>query len=144
MLGTLFVWFLAVLLTLVCVFFVIFVLISLVDVEDDHVNPIHMCEKVNKIILPEYACQASIILLLFVTGNWMEALFNVPMLGFHIYRVSQQQHLLDPTCIFSRTKHEKYINMGKFFFYILTLFYYMYQIISIITKAALGRKYGFS
>merc|ERR1712137_1447772 len=143
MLGSLFIWFLAVVLTLVCIFFVIFVLISLVDVEDDHVNPIHMCEKVNKIIVPEYICQACIIILL-VTGYWMEALFNVPLLGFHIYRLQGGQHLLDPTCIFSRTKVEKRINMGKFFFYILTLFYYMYQIIAIVTKAALGRKYGFA
>lgn len=142
MIGSLVLWFTAVFLTLICILFVICLLISLVDVEDDHVNPIHMCEKANKIIVPEYICQGLVVLLLLATGCWFEVLINLPLLCFHINRYQKREHLLDPTCIFSKTQTEKYIGMGKFVFYILTLFYYLYQIIAIATRAALGRKYG--
>lgn len=56
------------------------------DVEDDHVNPIHMCAKANKIIMPEYVCQALIVVIFTLTGYWIDALINVPLLCFHIYR----------------------------------------------------------
>lgn len=56
------------------------------DLEAEMINNIDMCRRVNYIVLPEYATHAILTAGFLVTGNWLEFVINVPLVGYHIHR----------------------------------------------------------
>ncbi|KAI9145976.1 cornichon [Paraphysoderma sedebokerense] len=99
------------------------------DLECDYINPIDLCNKLNQFVLPEYAAHAFLTIVFLLSGSWLALLLNLPLLSYHVDKVSKQRHLYDATEIFRTLqlhKRESFIKLG---FYLLCFFYYLYRMI---------------
>lgn len=99
------------------------------DLECDYINPIELCNKLNKLILPEAALHGFITFLFLINGYWFSFLFNVPLLAFNIKKFTGKNYLLDATEIFrtlSKNKNESFFKLGG---HLVFFFYYLYRMI---------------
>ncbi|ORY94609.1 cornichon protein-domain-containing protein [Syncephalastrum racemosum] len=99
------------------------------DLECDYINPIDLCSKLNKFIMPEMVGHAFLFCLFLVNGNWLSMLINLPLVAYNAMQVRQSKHQLDPTEIFrtlSVHKKEAFVKIG---FYCTCFFYYLYCMI---------------
>lgn len=58
----------------------------MIDLESDFVNPIDMCGRTNRLVIPEYVTHGCLVFIFLISGHWFEFLINLPILGYHIYR----------------------------------------------------------
>ncbi|ODV94331.1 hypothetical protein PACTADRAFT_70964 [Pachysolen tannophilus NRRL Y-2460] len=110
-------------------FLQVFFTIMYSDLECDYINPIELCNKLNKYIIPEAALQGLLSILFLINGYWFTFLLNAPLLAFNINKVYNKNHLLDATEIFrtlSKHKRESFFKLG---FHLLMFFYYLYRMI---------------
>ncbi|CCF55910.1 hypothetical protein KAFR_0A04750 [Kazachstania africana CBS 2517] len=99
------------------------------DLEADYINPIELCSKVNKLIMPEAALHAFISLLFLVNGYWFVFLVNLPVLAYNLNKIYTKVQLLDATEIFrtlGKHKRESFLKLG---FHLLMFFFYLYRMI---------------
>jgi hypothetical protein len=99
------------------------------DLECDYINPIELCNKLNKYILPEAGLHAFLTLCFLLTGHWFTFVLNLPLVVFNGLKISNKNHLLDATEIFrtlNKQKRESFIKLG---FHLLMFFYYLYRMI---------------
>ena len=99
------------------------------DLEADYINPIELCSKVNRLILPEAALHGIISLLMLLNGFWFVFLLNLPILGYNLNKIYNKTQLLDATEIFrtlGKHKRESFLKLG---FYLLMFFFYLYRMI---------------
>ncbi|KXN73553.1 ER-derived vesicles protein ERV14 [Conidiobolus coronatus NRRL 28638] len=107
----------------------IYFIIMYTDLESDFINPIDLCNKLNKFIIPEMAAHLVVSLILIFAGNWLSFLFNLPLIIWNGLKISKGTHLLDPTEIFRNVNNEKKEWGIKLGFYLFTFFYYLYRMI---------------
>ena len=69
----------ALILTAVLIFFAIWHLIAFDELQHDYKNPVDQCNSLNPLVLPEYACHAVIIILMFCSGEITSAILNLPL-----------------------------------------------------------------
>lgn len=106
------------------------------DLEADYINPIELCSKVNKLILPEAALHGFISLLFLLNGYWFVFLLNLGILAYNGNKFYKKQQLLDATEIFrtlGKHKRESFIKMA---FYLFLFFFYLYRMIMSLIAAS--------
>lgn len=99
------------------------------DLEADYINPIELCSKVNRLIVPEAALHGLISTLMLLNGYWFVFLLNLPILAYNLNKIYHKTQLLDATEIFrtlGKHKRESFLKLG---FYLLMFFFYLYRMI---------------
>lgn len=104
----------------------VYALILFADLSVDHINPIELCELINRMIMPEYLGHAGLIILVFLKGFFLPVLLNIPLLLFHIHRYREKKHKLDNTAIFNDVERERYICQIKLVYHLFMFFVYLY------------------
>jgi len=133
-----FLWTLSLLVTGILVFWQVFQLICFADLESDYINPIDLCSRLNTFILPEVVAHGILTVLFLLSGFWLEFLFNLPLVGWHLNRFQTKKLNLDPTSIFSTLNQEKNQAYAKLAFYLLFFFFFLYRLIYTLIKEVVG------
>lgn len=116
-------------------------LVMLGDLEMDYINPIDLCNKINKYVPLEMGLHAATMLILLFTGHFWSVLFNVPLLAVNVHLVRNGQYLLDATEIFKTMSRYKRNSFARLIFHLFGFFYYIFHmIIAIISTHALPRE----
>eukprot|EP00158_Paraphelidium_tribonemae_P000343 Partr_v1_DN21648_c0_g1_i2_m17733 putative cornichon homolog len=105
------------------------------DLECDFINPIDLCNKLNKLVLPEVALHASLTLIFLLGMQWSAILLNLPLVIYNGWKISGKKHIFDATDIYrtlSTHKKEAFIKLG---FYMLSFFFYLYRMILALLEA---------
>eukprot|EP00250_Pteridium_aquilinum_P004106 c14343_g1_i1 orf=41-616(+) len=109
--------------------FLIYQLMCLSDLELDYINPFDSASSINKFVLPEFIIQGSLCGLYLLTGHWIMALINAPMVYYNGNLYLKRQHLVDVTEIFSVLGKEKKYRLIKLGFYVLMFFIVIYRLV---------------
>jgi hypothetical protein len=120
---------LAVILDGVLLFIMAFFITMFSDLEDDYINPIDLCNKLNQFVLPEMMVHTLLTVIFLLSGSWIALGLNIPLTAWNIHKVTQKLHMYDATDIFrtlSKHKTESFIKLG---FYLLCFAYYLYCMI---------------
>jgi len=72
----------------------------------DHVNPIQICEKINRLRGPEYIAHLALFCALILRGWWQVGLLNFPFVFYNCAQYIGGEYQLDYTKIFSRLSKE--------------------------------------
>lgn len=104
----------------------VYSLILFADLTVDHINPIELCELVNRLVLPEYLGHLALTMFLLLKQLYLPFVLNLPMLAFHIWRFREGKHLLDNTTIFNDVDRERRIAQAKLVYHLLMFFIYLY------------------
>lgn len=127
--GESFLFIFSVVLNAINLFLQVFFTIMYSDLECDYINPIELCNKLNKYIVPEAALHGFLTILFLINGYWFTFLLNLPLLAFNAKKILENNHLLDATEIFrtlNKQKKESFIKLG---FHLFLFFYYLYRMI---------------
>lgn len=130
MFGPVFLFILAMIVNAVLLFGEVFFTISYSDLECDYVNPIELCNKLNKLIFPKAVVHAGLSFLLLLHGYWFVFLLNLPLIAFNVDKIYKNNYLLDATEIFrtlGKNKRESFIRLA---FFLFMFFYYLYRMIA--------------
>ncbi|CDO56543.1 similar to Saccharomyces cerevisiae YGL054C ERV14 Protein localized to COPII-coated vesicles [Geotrichum candidum] len=128
------IYLLAVLLNATNLFFQVFFTILYSDLESDYINPIDLCNKLNKYILPEAAIQGFLTIIFLLNGFWWSFLVTAPVMAFNARKIQLNTHLLDATEIFrtlGKHKKESYIKLG---YHLLFFFFFLYCMIVALVR----------
>ncbi|KAI9010365.1 cornichon [Phycomyces nitens] len=110
-------------------FLSIFYTIMFSDLECDYINPIDLCRKLNKFVVPEMAAQTFMFALFVINGSWLAAFIHLPMLIFHVNKIRNDQYHFDATEIFRTLSVHKKEYFIKIAFYVVCFFYFLYRMI---------------
>ncbi|KAG5636579.1 hypothetical protein H0H81_007587 [Sphagnurus paluster] len=111
-------------------FGMIFFIVNFSDLESDYLNPVDLCNKLNKLVVPENAVHGSLAILFLLSGQWVAFALNAPLVAYNVNKIINKQHTYDATEIFRTIdKHKKqcFIKAG---FYLFCFFYYLYRMIA--------------
>ncbi|KAI4387143.1 hypothetical protein MLD38_004994 [Melastoma candidum] len=101
-------------------------ILILSDLEADYINMYEAASSINRLILPEFALQAFLSMLLLLTGHWFMFLVSIPITCYHIMLYIKRQHLIDVTEIFRVLGAEKKYRLVKLgllaIFFIMVIF----------------------
>jgi len=112
----------------------VYSLVLFSDLTVDHINPIELCSTLNPLIIPEYLGHIYVTSILFLRGYIIPAVFNAPIIAFHVQRYLQKRHQLDNTTIFSDVAYEKRVYEVKLVFHLLLFFIYLYLFILVLIE----------
>lgn len=104
------------------------------DLECDYINPIDLCNKLNKFIKPELAFHGFLTCLYLVSGEWLTLVINLPLFSYNVRKVIQSNYYYDATEIFRTLSHHKKESFIKLGFYLISFFYYLYKLIVALIK----------
>lgn len=104
----------------------VYALILFSDLTVDHINPIELCELVNRLVFPEYLGHIALTAIIVMKGLIIPAILNLPLVLFHIWRYRERKHLLDNTSIFNDVEKERSICQAKLVHHLLMFFIYLY------------------
>lgn len=107
----------------------VYSLILFSDLTVDHINPIELCQIVNRLVLPEYVGHFYVTMMLLLRRYFITALLNVPLIAFHVRRVMERKHMLDNTSIFNDVDRERQICEIKLGVHLVLFFVYLYLFI---------------
>lgn len=107
----------------------IYQLMCLSDLEFDYINPFDSASSINKFVLPEFIIQGSLCGVFLLTGHWLMALINGPVVYYHVNLYMNRQHLVDVTEIFNLLGKEKKYRLIKLGFYVLLFFIVIYRLV---------------
>lgn len=122
-------WFTVFLGTSGLLFCSVYTLILFADLSVDHINPIELCDYINRLVLPEYVGHAALSCLIFLHGHIVVFLFNLPLILFHIRRYINRNHLLHSTSVFNDVEQERVIAQVKLGYHLIMFFVYLYLFI---------------
>lgn len=128
--GEVFLFILALVFNALSLFSEVYFSISFSDLECDYMNPIELCNKLNKYIIPKAAIHGVLSILLLLHGHWFVFLLNLPMLAFNVNKIQSNNHLLDATEIFRTLGKNKKESFIKIAFFLFMFFYYLYRMIA--------------
>jgi len=129
------VYMLALIIVAVLLFAMVYFIIMFTDLESDYVNPIDLCNKLNRFVLPEMLGHAILPFMFLVSFDWLALIVNLPLLIFNIQKFLSKKYTFDATDIFrtlSNHKKEGFIKLG---FYLLCFFFYLYRMIVALVEA---------
>mmetsp|Transcript_38666 Transcript_38666/g.152687 ORF Transcript_38666/g.152687 Transcript_38666/m.152687 type:complete len:139 (-) Transcript_38666:1825-2241(-) len=115
-------------------FCMVYTLILFSDLMADIINPIELCERVNRYRWPEYITHLCLFLMLLVRGQYLVSLINLPVLAHDGNQLTNNQHLLDNTTIFVQLPKEKRIAELKLIFFLVSFFIYLICFLTSILK----------
>lgn len=125
-------WFLIFLGTGGLLFCSVYTLILLADLSVDHINPIELCEYVNRLVFPEYFGHFGLAALMLCRGYVIAFLLNLPLLLYHMRRYTHRKHMLHSTTIFSDLDNERKIAQIKLAYHLILFFIYLYYFIAML------------
>ncbi|TIA91282.1 hypothetical protein E3P99_01146 [Wallemia hederae] len=134
MLGEAWLYLFSVLAAAGLLFTMVFFIIMFSDLECDYINPIDLCNKLNKFILPEVGFHGFLTTLFLLSGQWLSLVINAPLLLFNANKVYHNNYFYDATEIFrtlSSHKKQSFIKLG---FYLICFFFYLYKLIVALIK----------
>ncbi|KNC78527.1 hypothetical protein SARC_09052, partial [Sphaeroforma arctica JP610] len=108
--------------------------IELTDLEDDMVNPIDLCNKLNRLVLPEFGAQGMLVVFFLFSMSWIPLVINIPVAAYHGYLYSNGSWQYDPTTIFRDLRDKRFACLLKTVFYLCCFFYYLVMMIVTATK----------
>eukprot|EP00850_Spirogloea_muscicola_P015876 SM000125S26081 [mRNA] locus=s125:283292:284582:+ [translate_table: standard] len=108
---------------------VMYMLICLSDLENDFINPHDSASRINLLVAPEAALHAGLSVLHLVTGRWIFALLNAPLVAYHARLWQRREHLVDVTEIFVQLPAAKKMRLLKLFFYLLLFVISIYKLV---------------
>lgn len=103
-----------------------FQLIKISDLENDFINPHDFGSSYNASVLPEFGLQATLTLLMLLSGRWVLAALHLAILGYNVRLVFLQNHLIDVTEAFRQLPQEKkrrFIKLGLYVFIFIIVIY---------------------
>eukprot|EP00898_Chlorokybus_atmophyticus_P000330 jgi/Chlat1/1298/Chrsp118S01737 len=103
-----------------------YTLIGVADLENDFINPHDAAERLNWLVIPEYALHAAATLAFLATGRWIAFLINAPLLAYHARKYLRKTHYVYVTDIFRqlpREKRERLVKLGfHMLFFVLVIY----------------------
>lgn len=135
MFGETFLFILAVIVNALSLFVEVFFSISFSDLECDYINPIELCNKLNRYIVPKAAVHGVLSVLFLLHGYWFVFLLNLPLLAFNAQKIYNKNHLLDATEIFRTLGKNKKESFMKLAFFLLMFFFYLYRMIAALISS---------
>ncbi|KAL5728023.1 hypothetical protein ACHQM5_001151 [Ranunculus cassubicifolius] len=115
-------WLLSFFLLIVILAIVVYQLMCLADLEFDYINPYDSASRINRVILPEFACQAALSFLFLISGHWVMFVSSLPYLYYNARIYTRRQHLVDITEIFNLLNWEKKQRLIKLVYLVIQLF----------------------
>ncbi|KAJ6527139.1 cornichon [Mycena capillaripes] len=138
----------AILLAAGLMFCALFFVIMLSDLEQQLISEEHLCDTLNNLVAPELFGPVLLVVLFLVSGNWIACLLNVPVAAYNINKLQTGNHLfggikprvptraqrrsIPPTLRVLERKKESFIKIG---FYLLSFFYYLYRMITVLINS---------
>mmetsp|Transcript_20500 Transcript_20500/g.57750 ORF Transcript_20500/g.57750 Transcript_20500/m.57750 type:complete len:139 (+) Transcript_20500:106-522(+) len=122
-------WMVILVLISALIFFSVHLLVNIIDLENDFLNPIDMCNAVNMLVLPEYVCLGLMVVVLALGGYWIETLAYLPLLGYNINLVVKNKHKLDPTVIYQVMARKRKHTLGILIFEVVSFFWFLYRFV---------------
>ncbi|EEB07181.1 cornichon family protein Erv14 [Schizosaccharomyces japonicus yFS275] len=107
----------------------IFFIIMFSDLEMDYINPIDLCNKLNRLVAPELMSHSTMTILFALTGQWMLTILNLPLLIWNVRSVINKTHILDATEIFRQLNRYKRDTFVKIAHYLILFFVLLYCMI---------------
>ncbi|GAB4818151.1 hypothetical protein N2152v2_005197 [Parachlorella kessleri] len=105
---------------------------QLADLENDYLNPHDAAASINKLVMPEYAMQGAVTVLMLVSGNWVLGVVHTCLLAFHLRQISYRRHLTDVTEIFREVKLRKKQALAKLVLYLGAFVWTIYRLVEVI------------
>jgi len=122
----------------ILILFYVYSIVSLGDLESDYLNPVDLCEKLNKFANTEIIGHVILTLLLLFFGSWYEFLLNLPVAIFNVKSILFKEHLIDPTTIFTHLNYHKKKSIIKLVIFMMAFFIYLYQFIHLCVQTLLN------
>ncbi|CAG2167502.1 unnamed protein product [Oppiella nova] len=123
------------------IFIALFQIISLDEMKNDYRNPIDLCQTLNPLVLPEYIAHTIITVLFIISGHWLSAAVNVPLMLYHIHRYEKRPLMSDPGIYDATTilqVNELSVSTReswtKLVFYFVTFLYYLFALIYVLIQ----------
>ncbi|GMM48714.1 cornichon family protein [Pichia kluyveri] len=128
--GEILLFILAVIINALSLFAEVFFSISFSDLECDYINPIELCNKLNKFIIPKASVHGFLTFLFLINGYWFVFLLNLPLLAYNANKIYTKNYLLDATEIFRTLGKNKRESFSKLAFFLFMFFFYLYRMIA--------------
>ena len=128
--GEILLFILAVIINALSLFAEVFFSISFSDLECDYINPIELCNKLNKFIIPKASVHGFRTFLFLINGYWFVFLLNLPLLAYNANKIYTKNYLLDATEIFRTLGKNKRESFSKLAFFLFMFFFYLYRMIA--------------
>ena len=114
--------------------------IVLQDLTSDLINPHDCANRINQLVVPEFAMQGATSVLLFLAGTgmgwlaWCLLLIHVPITVFHAQLYLRQEHVVHVTDVFARMDVERNRRGAKMGVYVLTFVLVIYEAVSTVVN----------
>jgi protein cornichon len=115
-------------------FCMVYSLVLYGDLSRDFINPIELCELLNRIALWEYGGHAVLTAILLARGYIFTCALQIPLIAFHAQRVRSNSYVLDNTHIFVDMPKERRICEYKLGFYLLSFFWFLFRFIMFLIE----------
>ena len=98
------------------------------------IDLVKVCSELNPYVLPQYAGQALLTLLMLLTGNWKAFALNIPLLSYHAWEFHKKIYLFSPNNVAPLKGHSQgkisvqWRLIGTIAFYAFTELYYAYRL----------------
>ena len=76
---------LAVITAAVLLFFMVYFVIKFADMEDYEINPLTLCNSLNKLVLPEYGIHGVLTFLFLISGQWSCVFLNSFLVAYNVF-----------------------------------------------------------
>jgi Zn-dependent protease len=140
----LFLWLLCFVAIICLLFLQVYVVMSMSDLEDDLLNSIDFCKKLNEFVLPEIAVHFALTAVLLLTGHWLGFLIMLPIAVLDGRRLQMRQTRYDPTSIFVVLSRERRVSIIKVVSYMVAFFYCLFKLIAALVRTFIGHGRTFS
>lgn len=108
----------------------VYTLLLYADLNADFINPIDLCQYVNRLIVPEYFGHLLLTLLILSRGFLVPTLLNVPLMLFHFRQYLDRRHFLDCTTIYNEKDRRIKTAQIKLIYILVLFFVYLYCFIA--------------
>jgi protein cornichon len=115
-------------------FCMVYSLVLYGDLSRDFINPVELCELLNRITLWEYGGHLCIAALLLSRGFFFTCAMQIPLIAFHMQRVRSNSYILDNTHIFVDMQKERRICEYKLGFYLVSFFWCLFRFIMFLVE----------
>jgi len=86
---------------------------------NDTINPIQVCEKINRLKGPEYVAHAILFCALILRGWWQIGIANFPFIFYNCAQYIGGEYLLDYTKIYSKLSNELRMVKAQVLFFVV-------------------------
>lgn len=107
----------------------LYFIIAFTDLESDYINPMELCETMEKFYPIEVVVQAAVTIWLLLIGEFKSLILTVPCTAFNAWRYTQTQFQFDATLIFRKVRGYRIESFVKLIYYFGLFCYFLYAMI---------------